>query len=145
MNKKRRVTGTTEEAICRTETELKRQLPPSIRDWYLMNNGRYLEGVRILPIPDERDIPNTWDSIVRHNTEFWPDENFEDEDMEFDHLLPFAKFGTGDYYCFDYSQEQPDGEYPVVLWSHETGETEFRAHSFSDFEAKVQAGDFEYD
>jgi hypothetical protein len=72
-------------------------------------------------------------------------ENFEEEDLTFDHLLPFAEFGTGDYYCFDYGREGPAGERPVVRWSHDTGETEDRAASFAEFVAKVEAGEFQDD
>ena len=45
-------------------------------------------------------------SIVRNYNENWLAwlENFEDAEMSFKHLLPFAEFGTGDYYCFDYSK-----------------------------------------
>ncbi len=63
----------------------------------------------------------------------------------FEHLLPFADFGTGDYYCFDYEGVPSDQEPPVVHWSHETGETEPRATSFRDFVVKATAGAFEMD
>ena len=48
-------------------------------------------------------------------------------------LLPFAQFGTGDYYCFDYAQTGRTGEPVVVLWSHETGATSTVAPDFAAF------------
>ena len=67
--------------------------------------------------------------------------NFDNEDREFGHLLPFADFGSGDYYCFDYSTAESGPA--VVLWSHETGETELRSGSFSEFLAQVLSGDIQ--
>ena len=142
-----RVFGTSDEAIALAERELGRRLPPSFRAWLLQNNGRDLHGVSIFPVRDERDVRKTWDSIVRNYTVGWQQwqQNFADEGIRFDHLLPFADFGTGDYYCFDYSELAPDGETPVVLWSHETGETEPRGSTFLQFAEALSRGDFEHD
>ena len=119
-NKRKRVIGTTEEYLAKAEGELWRRLPPSFRLWLMENNGRSIEQVWIYPIRDERDVPSTWDSIVRqYDGGQWPLEQFEDED--FSHLLPFGSGGTGDQYCFDYGRVGVDGEAPVVIWLHETG------------------------
>jgi hypothetical protein len=64
--------------------------------------------------------------------------------MSFEHLLPFSEFGTGDYYCFDYSEINSKEEIPVVLWSHETGKTEFRSANFEEFLEKLTREDFEF-
>ncbi|MBW3623942.1 MAG: SMI1/KNR4 family protein [Armatimonadetes bacterium] len=152
--KRHRIIGTTEEAIARAEEELNRNFPPSFRAWLLQNNGLGIEGISIFPVLDDRDPRKTWDSIVRNYRVGWAGwlENFEGYEYDegdtkpvFDHLLPFADFGTGDYYCFDYSGNCPDGECPIVHWSHETGETEFRAASFTEFVNKVSSGEYEYD
>ena len=113
----------------------------------MKNNAKSIEGVHVYPVLDDRDPRMTWDSIVRNFRVAWAEwlENFADEEIAFDHLLPFADFGTGDYYCFDYSRIAANGECPIVRWSHETGECERRAGSFDEFEARVKAGDFEYD
>jgi hypothetical protein len=142
-----RVFGTTDECLRKTETALGRPLPQSFRAWLLLNNGKSLDEVTVFPIADERDPQTALDSIERVVKEGWASwiENFEDQELKFDHLLPFAEFGTGDYYCFDYSRESDAGERPVVRWSHETGETEDRATSFSEFVVRVDAGDFEDD
>lgn len=147
----RRVIGTTEQAIDAAEAELNFRFPPSFRSWLIENNGLHLDGVdSIYPVYDERDPRMTWDSIVRNYKEAgwaqWID-NFEgyDEPFNFDHLLPFAEVGNGDCYCFDYSRLQADGETPVVLWSHETGETEDRAENFADFVDKAKRGDYKWD
>jgi antitoxin YobK len=40
-------------------------------------------------------------------------------------LIPFADDYSGDYYCFDISRMQDDGECPVVLWLDENTTEEF--------------------
>ncbi len=145
--KRHRIIGTTEEAIAREETALNRRLPMSFRAWLLENNGLDIEGVHIYPVRDERDIRKTWESLSYNLENGWAAwlENFEEEQIDFSHLLPFADYGTGDYYCFDYSVTEDGKEQPVVRWSHETGETEYRARDFFEFRQRVLAGDFEYD
>ena len=147
MPKRQRTIGTTEDAITRAEVALGRRFPSSFREWLLANNGLAINGVSIFPVLDDRDPRKTWDSIVRENRENWAAwlENFEDEDRDFSHLLTFASCGKGDYYCFDYGQPTAGDEVFIVRWSHETGETEARAHSFVEFAESVKAGAYEYD
>lgn len=145
--KKHRVIGTTEEAIKKEEDTLGRALPSSFKQWLLQNNGIDIEDVHIYPVRDDRDVRKTWESLAYNFTNGWITwlENFEGSGMEFEHLLPFADFGTGDYYCFDYSDGNIDSETPIVIWSHETGETEFRANDFGEFTEKAYAGTFAND
>jgi cell wall assembly regulator SMI1 len=140
-SKHKRVIGTTPEAVAKAETKLGRNFPPSFRAWLLENNGLYVDDVYIFPVRDERDVRKTWDSIVRQydNGRWFPD-YFEDEGLMGQHLLPFASFGSGDYYCFDYNRQRQDGETPIVWWSHETAETEDRAETFAEFVEKVNDG-----
>ncbi len=148
MSKKRpRFIGTTEGAIAKAETELNFKFPPPFRVWLIQNNGLGFEGISIFPVLDERDLRMTWNSIVRNFNENWLTwlENFEDKEINFKHLLPFAEFGTGDYYCFDYSKIDSNKEISVIHWSHETGETKFRAANFIDFLEKIKRGDFDSD
>ena len=126
------------------------QFPPSFRAWLIKNNGLQLEGIdSIYPVYDERDSRKTWDSIARNYHEGWAQwiENFEGygEPFDFSQLLPFAEVGNGDCYCFDYNRKQTDGEAPVVLWSHETGEIRERAKTFAEFVIKARDGEFEKD
>ena len=146
-SKRPRIFGTTEDAIAKAESALSRRFPPSFRAWLLQNNGKSIEGVTIFPVMDERDPRMTWDSIDRQFRVGWAGwlANSEDEQRDFTHLLPFADYGTGDYYCFDYSRLDSHGEPTVVRWSHETGDTDDRATSFSEFITKIQAGEFDYD
>ena len=150
MSEKRpRVFGTTNQAIS-AEEAINFRFPPSFHTWLLKNNGLHLEGVdSIYPIYDERDPRKTWDSIVRNYKENWAQwiDNFEGygEPFNFDHLLPFAEVGSGDCYCFDYSRVQTDGETPVVLRSHETGEIEDRAATFEEFVEKARQGRYNSD
>lgn len=145
-----RVIGTTDEAIVKAEKEVGRNFPPSFRSWLLENNGRNPEGIdSIYPIFDERDPRKTWDSISRNFHTAWAQwiDNFEGygDPFNFDHLLPFAEVGNGDCYCFDYSRMNINQEVPVVLWSHETGETEDRAVSFSEFLKEAKLGAYSQD
>ncbi len=146
-----RIIGTTEEAIAKAEKETGFDFPPSFRAWLIENNGLGVDGVdSIYPVFDGRDPRKTWDSIVRNYKEAgwaqWID-NFEGygKPFNFSDLLPFAEVGTGDCYCFDYSRKQNNGETPIVLWSHETGETVERAETFADFVIKAKNGEFEFD
>ena len=147
MSKHKRVLGTTPDAIDRAEAALKRKFPPSFRMWLLDNNGLDIDGVHIYPVLDDRDQRKTWDSIVRNFEVGWSQwlENFSDDGISFPTLLPFADFGTGDYYCFDYTDISSEGEVVVVHWTHETGETEYRAKNFDEFVEKIRAGEFEFD
>lgn len=146
-SKRPRIIGTTDDAISRAEVALSRRFPPSFRAWLLEHNGLSIEGVTIFPVLDQRDPRMTWESIDRRFREGWAGwlANFADEQRDFSHLLPFADFGTGDYYCFDYSRSDAKGETPVVRWSHETGATDERASSFMAFVANVQTGEFAND
>ena len=145
--KRRRVIGTTDQAIDKAENELNAKFPPSFRAWLIQNNGLGIEGITIFPVFDDRDARKTWYSIVRNYQKNWMAwlDNFEDEEKDFSHLLPFGDFGTGDFYCFDYGQISSNGEVPVVRWSHETGETENRGRNFEDFLEKLKRGDFDFD
>jgi hypothetical protein len=147
MSKHPRVLGTTETAIAREEALLGRALPLSFHAWLLENNGRDLDGVHIYPVLDDRDPRKTWDSLSRNLRERWAAwlENFPGRDEEFSRLLPFASFGTGDYYCFDYGHIFRTAETPVVLWSHETGDTEPRGESFEEFRKRLLEGEFKHD
>ncbi len=37
-------------------------------------------------------------------------------------ILPFANTWGGSYYCYDLSNQSPDGEYPILFWDHEYSE-----------------------
>ncbi|WP_414444866.1 SMI1/KNR4 family protein [Burkholderia sp. 22PA0106] len=130
-----RVIGTTLDAIHLAEAELARSLPKSFSDWLLYNNGRALGALAVFPAFDARDPRKTWESIVRHFNADWQEwlDNFSDSHIDFSQLLPFAEFGAGDYYCFDYGMLGNLGEPVVVLWSHETGQTSAIADSFAAF------------
>jgi len=132
---KKRVIGTSISNIYAAETELGRKLPQSFSDWLILNNGVSLGAVTIFPVFDARDPRKTWDSIVRNFKGRWQEwlENFSDLALDFSQLMPFAEFGTGDYYCFDYSTEGDIGEPVVIVWLHETGEVKQVADCFAQF------------
>src|SRR5687767_217647 len=96
-SKRPRVFGTSDDAIAKAEVALSRRFPPSFRAWLMENNGRGIEGVTIFPVMDPRDARMTWDSIDRRYREGWREwlSNFEGEQRVFEHLLPFADYGTG--------------------------------------------------
>lgn len=145
VNKKHpRVIGATERAIFNAESELGVKFPLSFRSWLLENNGKTVENVTIFPVYDERDPRKTWDSIVRNFKENWRSwlENFGDT-YDFGHLLPFGEFGSGDYYCFDFSSVVADSEVPVVIWRHDSGQTKLVAKDFAQFIRRVIEGDLD--
>jgi len=138
---KQRIIGTTIEAIKAEEHLIGKELPKDFTEWLLENNGLDIESIHIYPIKDNRDIRKTWESISYNLENGWSDwiGNFEGE-LCFNHLLPFADFGTGDYYCFDCNNKSN-----VVIWRHESGETEYRASNFNEFRKKIIDGEYEYD
>lgn len=127
--------GTTAPAIAAAEQALGRTLPAAHAQWLLQNNGRALGALTVFPVYDAANARKTWESIDRHYREGWQEwrGNAGDGDNAGSALLPFAQFGTGDYYCFDYAQPGPTGEPVVVLWSHETGATTAVAPDFTAF------------
>ena len=138
---KQRIIGTIIEAIKAEELLIGKELPADFTEWLLENNGLDIEHVLIYPVKDNRDMRKTWESLSYNIENGWSDwiGNFEGE-LCFNHLLPFADFGTGDYYCFDYHNKSN-----VVIWKHESGEAESRAGSFTEFREKLTNGEYEYD
>ena len=130
-----RAIGTSINAIQAAEAELGRILPKSFSNWLLMNNGKSLGALVIFPVFDSRDPRKTWYSIVRHYKEDWQEwqDDFSETSLDYSDLLPFAEFGTGDYYCFNYGQIGSTDEPVVVQWSHETGEVVYLADDFDMF------------
>lgn len=145
--KSERTIGTTLEFIRKEELKIGRDLPKTFVGWLLENNGLDVGGIHIFPVRDERDVRKTWESLSYNLENGWAEwlETFDEEDVETEHLLPFAEFGTGDYYCFDYSNVVVTGEPSIVHWSHETGETAHRAINFAEFVEKENAGEYEND
>lgn len=136
--------GTTTVEIEAAEAALGRALPHAFAAWLLLNNGRSLGGMPVFPVFDARNPRKTWNSIVRHYNEGWREwrDNFDHTGADFSNLLPFAEFGTGDYYCFDYDRVGASLEPAIVLWSHETGETAHVADDFATFlSMRGQAGE----
>ncbi|MDN2712543.1 SMI1/KNR4 family protein [Janthinobacterium sp. SUN118] len=127
--------GTTPAAIAAAEQALGRTLPASYVQWLLANNGRALGALCVFPVYDAANARKTWESIERHYRADWREwlEKVGGNANDADSLLPFAQFGTGDYYCFNYAQTGSAGEPVVVLWSHETGAATTVAPDFAAF------------
>ncbi|WP_110996512.1 SMI1/KNR4 family protein [Pseudomonas sichuanensis] len=132
---KTRIIGTTIAAIKDAEQKLKMQFPESFTEWLLLNNGRSLGALVIFPVFDSRDPRKTWESIVKIYSGSWSEwlEIFSEDGKNFSGLLPFAEFGTGDFYCFNYEVLGSSGEPVVGIWSHEVGGFVKVADSFNDF------------
>ena len=140
--KRPRVIGTTLSCIQDAEKELGFVFPPSFRTWLLENNGMSVDAVTIFPVFDPRDPRKTADSIVHEYSVNWKtllETTSDNQEL----LLPFGLFGTGDYYCFDYSRVSLTGEVPVVLWNHETEQCEDRAPDFVTFVERLVSGEFD--
>ena len=131
--RKNKSIGTSPAAIAAAEQALARALPPSYVAWLLENNGRALGALCVFPVYDAANARKTWESISRHYNTDWQEWLAHADGDNAAALLPFAQFGTGDYYCFDYAQTGPSGEPVVVLWSHETGAATMVAPDFAAF------------
>lgn len=142
-----RFIGTNDSCVAEAERQLGRTFPPSFRDWLLANNGRSIDVVDIFPVFDSRDPRKTWDSIVRNYDGNWQDwlKNVAEWGFDSSMLLPIGTYANGDFCCLDYRQSWSDGEVAVVLWTHETGDTEYRARDFAEFLVKLAAGEFDND
>ena len=132
-----RIVGTVEEAIAIEERLLGRKLPLSFKLWLLENNGLELDYIHIYPVRDERDTRKTWESLAYNLNNEWAEWTSSFSNELFRHLLPFADFRTGDFFCFDYSVNEMPGEWPVVLWSHESGKSQFYASDFNAWKSKI--------
>jgi len=53
-------------------------------------------------------VGDTVEGFAEDVSPFWPK-----------HLVPFFHDGFGDCHCFDTRSPSPEGEYPIVCWSHE--------------------------
>ena len=135
-----RITGTVEEALPIEESLLGRKLLRSFCDWLLENNGLDIDEVHIYPVRDERATRKIWESLSYLLNNDWVECLARIKGTIYAHLLPFADFGTGDFYCFDYSVPERIGERPVVLWSRETGNADLVATDFKEFRKEVPAG-----
>lgn len=140
-----RITGTVEEALKVEEARLNRALPVSFKSWLLEHNGSDMEGIHIYPVRDERDTRKTWESLAYNLNHEWAEGlcNFAATGADYSQLLPFADYGTADYFCFDYSVAEKNGETPVVIWSRKTGEIGFYAKDFTEFKEKILKRDSE--
>jgi len=98
-----------------------------------------------LPVRDERDTRKTWESLSYLLRNEWAEALKKFKRTTYSHLLPFADFGTADYYCFDYSVPEKMSEQPIVLCSHETGEVKFCAGNFRVFVKKIHGGVIDYE
>ena len=133
-----RIIGTVEEAIVEEEALLGRKLPRSFREWLLQNNSQDVAETHIYPVRDERDTRKTWESLAYNFNHTWSMAVSNHGEAIFSHLLPFADSGTDNFFCFDYSVNVKNDEWPVVIWFHESGGTEMYASDFIEFMRKVQ-------
>lgn len=139
MPKRKRIIGTTKEAVAAAEEALGVRLPPPLAGWLLRRNGTG----EIFPIPDERE-PRTLTGNMLDERESLRDfvQDCGGDLSVVDALVPIMAVGNGDFYCLDVSQTER-GEVPVVLFSHETFETAWRADGFVEFMAGLASGVFE--
>lgn len=132
-----RIIGTLEAAIEIEEKLLGRKLPTSFRNWLLEYNSLGIGETYIYPVRDERDTRKTWNSLFYNLKHDWTEALRNFQMMQYVHLLPFADASLTDYFCFDYSQPETDGERPVVLWVQETGEVKPYAVNFDAFQETI--------
>jgi hypothetical protein len=138
MSKRKRIVGTTPEAVEATEKALGRRLPPSFREWILAHNGTGgIEDVEIYPVPDSR-APRTLQDNILHHDEAWREgADLEPLESRLRHMLPFGGSVNDEtrIFCFDYGTTDPMSpmERPVVcLWT-DSEEMEPYGESFAEF------------
>jgi hypothetical protein len=141
MGKRKRVIGATREAVAAAEQALGVRLPPPFVGWLLKHNGTG----DIFPIPDERE-PRTLTGNMLDEREGLRDfvKDCEGDLGVVVDLVPIAPVGNGDFYCLDFTNAAK-GDVPVVLFSHETLEKEWRSDGFVEFVAGRASGEFDDD
>ena len=98
-----------EAAIQSAETELGAPLPPGFKLWLSHYNGGNAYETTIFGVGGEDDL-----DLARVNLR-------DREEGLPEHLIAFAVTVSGDLYCFDTSQQDGEGEAPVVLLDPEDG------------------------
>jgi hypothetical protein len=141
MTKRKRVIGTTREAINLAEDALGVRLPPLMVDWLLQQNGTG----DVFPIPDPRE-PRTLTGNMLDERENLLDyiEDCGGTRTDFAELVPIASVGNGDVDCLDFTNAG-QGEIPIVIFCHETLATARRTDDFVAFLNARAQGDLEDD
>jgi hypothetical protein len=98
-----------EPAIKAAEAELETTLPPGFKSFLAHYNGGNAYDTTIFGVGGEDDLDLTRVNL-RDREEGLPE-----------HLVAFAVTVSGDLYCFDTSQQDGEGEAPVVLLDPEDG------------------------
>ena len=98
------------EDIAAAERELERSLPLALALVLNESNGVFGEYELGLVWPLER--------IVRDNLLFWPNREFKNLYMPFDHLLFFGDAGNGDQFFIPLIDEDLEKQ-DVYVWNHE--------------------------
>lgn len=140
--KRPRVIGTTLENIARFEASIGYALPSSLRRWLVLHNGSR----DVFAVPDEREPRTLTGNMLqeREQLESYVSDCFDRDPSTVAYLLPIASVGDGDVWCLDLeASSDPDGDRPVVRWSHETGEVTRVASGFDEFIALRDANALE--
>lgn len=117
--------GTAAEAIADIQTQLGVTFPPSYQVFLQHFNGGEFRFARMYQVtPEETGFFDLLE-MVEHASECVA--AIRDR-----HLLPFGDDYSGSYYCFDLTQPDGDGEYPIVFWDQDTSDDE---GSFSEAES----------
>jgi len=99
----------TMEAIEAVEAKTGVTFPAGHREFLIRANGGQAGHILYLGIGDDRD-----DDLLWHAVHLRPD--FEKTAGK--PVLPFARNWGGDYYCYDLSRPQKNGDFPVLYWYH---------------------------
>ncbi len=128
-----------EEAIKAFESTYGLTLPVSYRKFLMRANGGIVGSVQLFGVGrlDYLDLDQNISEMRPCIEETAPGP-----------VLPFSSSWGGDYFCYDLTKPETDGEYPVLCWNHEYSEepadrpllwTEFAAN-FAEFVRIVITG-----
>ena len=105
----------TDSEIEALEIKLGATLPSSFKA--LLKHKHYIE-LHFGDISLISHVPQNWNrAILQAVFDGWPKEHLIEKGY-----LPFAEYSDWGLLCFDLNKEEGNGEYPVILWDHETTE-----------------------
>jgi hypothetical protein len=128
MKNPKKVT-TDDQSINEEELKLNISYPKEIREMIKARNGFYLGGFRFYKVLDKEDLQNTFDDVVRENT---------NSSAGWKQFLPEGYVSIADdsgQGCLALNTNK-DGK--IYYWNNDTGEITIYSENGQDFEIKIK-------
>ena len=126
---------TDDESINNAEEKLGIKYPEILREWLKGENGFYRAAFRFYGVLDKEDVYNTFDDVVRENTN--PEAGWE-KYVPDGHVAIADDEGLG---CLTLNKNK-DGK--VYYWNNELGELEIYAENGDRFKERIEREEDEY-